>query len=94
VRINNIPNQGMHVTQDDSIIAGHPVKVALHKGLERDGIVPWTGNGVFGLRLTESIPVEQVGMDIEVSRAIRRQLSANDRHPRPMGHFEPGADAA
>ena len=94
VQINNISQQGMQVTQDGNLTTGQLVKVNLCNGLKRYGIVRWTGNGVAGLRLTEPIPVEQLGLDREVSRANEQPPSANTRHLRPNEHSKPGADAA
>ena len=93
VRINNISQQGMQVTQDGCLATGQMVSITLPNGLERHGIVRWTGDGVAGLRLTESIPVERLGLGSEVSRGVRRGVDADGPGGRTDGPCEPAVDA-
>lgn len=61
VRLRDISQSGMKIAHGGQFKAGLPVKILLAEGLERRGIIRWSGNGTAGIWLTENLSVADLG---------------------------------
>jgi hypothetical protein len=61
VRLRDISQSGMKIAHGGEFKAGLPVKIRLADGLERRGIIRWSGDGIAGIWLTENLSVADLG---------------------------------
>lgn len=72
--VNNISQSGMNISNVYNLTLGQKVKVMLHSGIEREGIVRWTKDNNAGLQLIMPLSVEDLG-SIERLRQERSGIS-------------------
>jgi hypothetical protein len=61
VRLRDISQSGMKIAHGGEFKPGLPVKICLADGLERRGIIRWSGDGIAGIWLTENLSVADLG---------------------------------
>ncbi len=61
VKVCDISQRGMKITDDGSFTPGIPVRVTLASGVQRRGIVRWSKDGFAGVLLTETFSPSELG---------------------------------
>jgi hypothetical protein len=61
VKLCNVSQSGMGVSNDGSFTPGLPVRVTLASGVQRRGVVRWSKDGFAGIMLTERFTPTELG---------------------------------
>lgn len=61
VKVCDVSQRGMKITDDGSFTPGIPVRVTLASGVQRRGIVRWSKDGFAGVLLTETFSPSELG---------------------------------
>lgn len=65
VKLQDISQSGMKIAHDGSLNSGMKVKITLPSGIERRGVVRWSGDGMAGIMLTETFTQRELS-DVEI----------------------------